>query len=207
MLDAPHWYGERHCPSLTDVSASQKCQVAQENWPELFSCRAAVVSQLLDHALSTRPFSQSHPTCFGRASSCTGFSVKDKYPGAGAVQLAALGAWLVRQGFKLWDLGMELDYKMDLGGRMVPRAEWARKVRQLRVEKVTLESPPGDEGCGTQLLATLRRGDEVTAAPAATVPEEKVAAGRKAQSLKPEPSFKQVAAESRGENKEATFPQ
>lgn len=145
--------------------------------------------------------------CGSMYSSCTGFSVKDKYPGAGAVQLAALGAWLVRQGVKLWDLGMELDYKMDLGGRMVPRAEWARKVRQLRVEKVTLESPPGDEGCAAQLLATLRQGDEVGAAPAATVPGEKVAAGCKSQSFKPEPSFKQVATESCGKNKEATFPQ
>eukprot|EP00434_Breviolum_minutum_P024777 symbB.v1.2.021883.t1/scaffold1919.1/size107341/3 len=100
-------------------------------------------------------------TCGSVYSSCTGFSVKDKYPSAGAVQLAALGAWLVRQDFKLWDLGMELEYKMDLGGHMVPRAEWATKVRQWRSDdKVTLENPSGDEGLASQLLSTLRERPE-----------------------------------------------
>lgn len=65
-------------------------------------------------------------TCGSVYSSCTGFTLKDKYPGAGSVQLAALGAWLVRCGFELWDFGMELDYKLQLGGRVVPRSEWAR---------------------------------------------------------------------------------
>ena len=51
--------------------------------------------------------------------------MKDKYPGAGSVQLAALGAWLVKQGFQLWDLGMELEYKLEMGARVVPRSDWA----------------------------------------------------------------------------------
>ena len=58
-------------------------------------------------------------TCGSVYSSCTGFSIKDKYPGAGCVQLAALGAWLAKRGFKVWDLGMELDYKF-LGHEMSP---------------------------------------------------------------------------------------
>ncbi|CAE8636743.1 unnamed protein product, partial [Polarella glacialis] len=71
-------------------------------------------------------------TCGSVYSSCTGFAMKEKHPGAGSVQLAALGRWLARLGFELWDLGMELDYKLELGGQMVPRSEWARRIRDLR---------------------------------------------------------------------------
>mmetsp|Transcript_66605 Transcript_66605/g.154773 ORF Transcript_66605/g.154773 Transcript_66605/m.154773 type:complete len:242 (-) Transcript_66605:230-955(-) len=71
-------------------------------------------------------------TCGSVYSSCTGFSRKDEYPGSGSVQLAALGRWLERCGFEIWDLGMELDYKKELGGRMVPRQDWAQRVRELR---------------------------------------------------------------------------
>lgn len=77
----------------------------------------------------------------------------------------------VRQGFKVWDLGMELvgapavpspscqtsngeaslrfvsqqvarakDYKLDLGGRMVPRAEWAALGTQVAKGEVRLGS-------------------------------------------------------------------
>ncbi len=41
--------------------------------------------------------------------------------GAGTVQLAALGCLLASSGIKVWDLGMELGYKRDLGGRVLPR--------------------------------------------------------------------------------------
>ncbi|CAK8995164.1 unnamed protein product [Durusdinium trenchii] len=95
-------------------------------------------------------------TCGSVYSSCTGFTSKDQYPGAGTVQLAALGAWLAKQGFQLWDLGMEIDYKLELGGRMVPRAEWAQKVRELRTLAIPLETPLGDEGSAPKLLAMLR---------------------------------------------------
>ncbi|CAE6965994.1 aat [Symbiodinium natans] len=95
-------------------------------------------------------------TCGSVYSSCTGFSIKDKYPGAGCVQLAALGAWLAKRGFKVWDLGMELDYKLELGGQVVPRAEWAATIRKLRHEEWTLPTPEGDEANASNLLLSSR---------------------------------------------------
>lgn len=93
-------------------------------------------------------------TCGGVYSSCTGFTLKDEYPGSGSVQLAALGRWLVRCGFQLWDLGMELDYKVELGGQTVRRSEWARRSRALRLEQAAaLRSPDGAEaGDATNLI-------------------------------------------------------
>jgi hypothetical protein len=41
--------------------------------------------------------------------------------GAGAVQLAVLGQILKKCGFKLWDFGMEMKYKKDLGGSSITR--------------------------------------------------------------------------------------
>ena len=41
--------------------------------------------------------------------------------GAGTVQLAALGRLLASSGIKVWDLGMEIDYKRELGARALPR--------------------------------------------------------------------------------------
>lgn len=80
-------------------------------------------------------------TCGSVYSSCTGFAMKEEYPGAGSVQLAALGRWLARCGFAIWDLGMELDYKLELGCKLVPRAEWAGHIRALRVGSSVLRDP------------------------------------------------------------------
>ncbi len=44
--------------------------------------------------------------------------------GAGTVQLAALGRALALSGIRVWDLGMELDYKVALGARVLPRARF-----------------------------------------------------------------------------------
>mmetsp|Transcript_5283 Transcript_5283/g.12728 ORF Transcript_5283/g.12728 Transcript_5283/m.12728 type:complete len:294 (-) Transcript_5283:101-982(-) len=80
-------------------------------------------------------------TCGTIYSSCTGFTLKEKHPGAGSVQLVALGQWLLMSGYAVWDLGMELDYKLELGGSVIPRKEWAARVRHLRTESATLASP------------------------------------------------------------------
>eukprot|EP00401_Gymnodinium_catenatum_P064000 CAMPEP_0117545656 /NCGR_PEP_ID=MMETSP0784-20121206/46209_1 /TAXON_ID=39447 /ORGANISM="" /LENGTH=637 /DNA_ID=CAMNT_0005342513 /DNA_START=67 /DNA_END=1978 /DNA_ORIENTATION=+ len=74
-------------------------------------------------------------------SSCTGFALKEEYPGAGTLQLAALGRWLHECGFRVWDLGMSLPYKLELGAQPQPRRAWVACVRQLRGLRTTLVSP------------------------------------------------------------------
>ena len=91
-------------------------------------------------------------------SSCTGFSLKEKYPGAGSVQLASLGRWLERCGLEVWDLGMEMSYKLELGCKTVPRDEWARLIRSLRDAAVPLHAPQGDEADAERLLAGAPAG-------------------------------------------------
>jgi len=71
-------------------------------------------------------------TAGGVFTSLTGFCLKEKFSGSGMVQLIALAALLRRCGFMLWDLGMEMPYKLELGARSVPRAEWLRQQRVLR---------------------------------------------------------------------------
>merc|ERR1712039_727568 len=84
-------------------------------------------------------------TCGAIYTSCTGFTLKDEYPGSGSVQIAALARWLERSGFVLWDLGMELEYKIEIGGRTIPRAEWAKQIRVARSASVSLVSPSDAE--------------------------------------------------------------
>merc|ERR1711870_90357 len=42
------------------------------------------------------------------------------------------------------DLGMELDYKRDLGGVIISRDKWAEKLRSLREQPATLSTPSED---------------------------------------------------------------
>ncbi|MFH2115553.1 MAG: hypothetical protein ABIJ86_13720, partial [Spirochaetota bacterium] len=44
--------------------------------------------------------------------------------GAGTVQLAALAGLLAESGFRIWDLGMPMQYKTALGGHSIPRHEY-----------------------------------------------------------------------------------
>lgn len=92
-------------------------------------------------------------TCGRVYSSCTGFTRKEEYPGTGSVQLVALGRWLARCGFELWDLGMELDYKLELGGQMVQRSDWALKIRELRSATAELTAPEGEAAQAHRLMA------------------------------------------------------
>jgi Leu/Phe-tRNA-protein transferase len=58
--------------------------------------------------------------------SLSGYTLRS---GAGTVQLYALAALLAREGLRLWDLGMPLEYKLRLGARVEPRAEFMDLIR------------------------------------------------------------------------------
>jgi len=64
--------------------------------------------------------------------SLTAFFDKSRYSGAGKVQLAALSDLLRNCGVQVWDLGMELDYKTEMGAMTVPRGEFLRLFRSSR---------------------------------------------------------------------------
>jgi Leu/Phe-tRNA-protein transferase len=49
--------------------------------------------------------------------------------GTGSIQLFVLGQLLLERGCKLWDFGMEMEYKTDLGASTIPRAEWQKQAR------------------------------------------------------------------------------
>jgi Leu/Phe-tRNA-protein transferase len=85
--------------------------------------------------------------------SCTGFALKKDFPGAGTLQLAALGKLLDQCGCQLWDLGMELDYKKELGGQTQLRKWWIARVRELRGVPFVLRSP--DSSLTTRDLLAL----------------------------------------------------
>jgi Leu/Phe-tRNA-protein transferase len=61
--------------------------------------------------------------------SLTGFS---KESSAGSVQLALTGRLLIYSGFTLWDLGMEMEYKRDLGSSLMPRETFVKYVHRVR---------------------------------------------------------------------------
>ena len=65
-------------------------------------------------------------TCGRAYTSLSGFYAVS---GAGSVQLACLGRLLARAGFALWDLGMEIDYKIRLGARLVERSRFLSEYR------------------------------------------------------------------------------
>ncbi|EZG78784.1 leucyl/phenylalanyl-tRNA protein transferase [Gregarina niphandrodes] len=55
--------------------------------------------------------------------SLTGFT---RVKNTGKIQLLALHAFLVKHGFMVWDLGMHLDYKTDLGADLIMGDDWMR---------------------------------------------------------------------------------
>lgn len=61
--------------------------------------------------------------------SLTGFTAQDS---AGSVQLAALGKLLIQSNFEVWDLGMEMEYKVGLGAEVMPRDEFVETVHRVR---------------------------------------------------------------------------
>lgn len=74
--------------------------------------------------------------------SLTGFFNQDN---AGSVQLAALGRLLSQAGFTLWDLGMDMNYKQELGSQLMPRSEFVEEVKRVRVTHGHLVLPTGED--------------------------------------------------------------
>jgi len=62
--------------------------------------------------------------------SLTGFSCVS---GAGTIQLYALGSLLHLRGFQLWDLGMSMEYKMNMGAVAWDRPQFLHRVHELRL--------------------------------------------------------------------------
>ena len=73
--------------------------------------------------------------------SMTGFY---RESGTGSIQLALLGQHLKARGFALWDLGMQMDYKTDLGAVCMSRVDFLhafRRHRSVPVEFGSTASP------------------------------------------------------------------
>lgn len=73
--------------------------------------------------------------------SLTGFTKEDS---AGSVQLAALGRLLSEKGFHMWDLGMDMEYKQDIGSQAMPREAFVRDVHRVRETHGRLVLPAGE---------------------------------------------------------------
>lgn len=72
--------------------------------------------------------------------------------GSGAVQLYALGRLLQQRGCALWDFGMAMEYKLELGATTIPRAEWRALIRAAAAEPDTLLLDQLDRSVNAQLL-------------------------------------------------------
>jgi Leu/Phe-tRNA-protein transferase len=72
--------------------------------------------------------------------SMTGFFCES---GTGSIQLASLGRWLVGRGFKVWDFGMMMDYKRDIGCQSIQREQFVQLVREYREIDLSRESMSG----------------------------------------------------------------
>lgn len=61
--------------------------------------------------------------------SLTGFTTQN---GAGSIQLAALGKLLSNLGYDIWDLGMGMDYKYNMGAFDLPRHTFVQRLSEFR---------------------------------------------------------------------------
>jgi hypothetical protein len=59
--------------------------------------------------------------------------------------MAALGRLLCQTGFTLWDLGMDMAYKQELGSQLMPRSEFVQEVKRVRVTYGHLVLPTGGD--------------------------------------------------------------
>lgn len=54
------------------------------------------------------------------------------FNGAGNILLYAWSYYLKGLGFTLWDLGMKMGYKVELGGKMMPRKQFVQTIREMK---------------------------------------------------------------------------
>lgn len=89
--------------------------------------------------------------------SLSGFS---RAPSAGSVQCAATAKALQLSGYGLWDLGMELPYKIAMGASTLPRLDFLKRLDAARAAgPVAIVLPPGDDA--RALLDAPPRADSV----------------------------------------------
>lgn len=93
--------------------------------------------------------------------SLTGFCNQDS---AGSVQLAALGHLLCQSGFTLWDLGMDMEYKQELGSQLMPRSEYVDEVKRVRVANGHVVLPTGEEPVNCKVIIDRTQQAPISAA-------------------------------------------
>ncbi|KAG1692648.1 hypothetical protein DVH05_025126 [Phytophthora capsici] len=107
--------------------------------------------------------------------SLTGFS---RANGAGTVQLHALSKFLYLAGFKLWDLGMSMDYKMSLGAKDFERDDFLEELYKWRPHEVLMKLDESrseeDVRVGVSVKALLDNSRLPTGTSEETQKEEKV---------------------------------
>jgi Leu/Phe-tRNA-protein transferase len=91
----------------------------------------------------------------GSYTSLSGFHMRK---GTGTIQMLSLGELLRQRGFLLWDLGMLMKYKLDIGAEMVYRERFLnmfREARALSSVRLFSSTDPNNLECGV-LISGIR---------------------------------------------------